>query len=63
MSLLILHDVTKFYGRQDVLNRVGLQIKAGERVGLIGPNGAGKTTLFKIILKPRGYAWDICLRM
>ncbi|MBW1710965.1 MAG: ATP-binding cassette domain-containing protein, partial [Deltaproteobacteria bacterium] len=38
------------YGRQDVLNRVGLQIKAGERVGLIGPNGAGKTTLFKIIL-------------
>jgi len=50
MSLVTLQDVTKFYGRQDVLNKVSLQVKAGDRIGLIGPNGAGKTTLLKIIL-------------
>ncbi|MBW2085307.1 MAG: ABC-F family ATP-binding cassette domain-containing protein, partial [Deltaproteobacteria bacterium] len=50
MTLVILQDIDKFYGRQDVLKQAGLQIRAGERVGLIGPNGAGKTTLLRIIL-------------
>jgi cobalt/nickel transport system ATP-binding protein len=39
----------------NVLHDVGLEINAGERVGLVGPNGAGKTTLFLLIcgvLKP-----------
>jgi energy-coupling factor transport system ATP-binding protein len=33
-----------------VLEDVGLELKAGEIVGLVGRNGAGKTTLFQSIL-------------
>ncbi|MDY6850524.1 MAG: ATP-binding cassette domain-containing protein [Thermodesulfobacteriota bacterium] len=50
MSLLNLENVTKFYGRQDVLSGAMLNINPGELVGLIGPNGSGKTTLLRIIL-------------
>jgi ABC-2 type transport system ATP-binding protein/lipopolysaccharide transport system ATP-binding protein len=31
------------------LDRVDLEVKAGDRVGVIGRNGAGKSTLFRVI--------------
>jgi lipopolysaccharide transport system ATP-binding protein len=31
------------------LNKISLDIKSGERVGLIGHNGAGKTTLLRVL--------------
>ena len=31
------------------VDRVTLQVDAGERVAILGPNGAGKTTLFNAI--------------
>ncbi|MBP1839755.1 ABC transporter ATP-binding protein [Formosa algae] len=43
-------DLSKSYGKLQVLNSVNLQCKAGEICGVLGANGAGKTTLFKIIL-------------
>ncbi len=50
MSLLTCENLTKFYGRQDVLRGASMFINSGERVGLIGANGAGKTTLIRMIL-------------
>jgi len=50
MSLITLENVSKFYGRQDVLREASFYINPGERVGLIGPNGAGKTTLIRLVL-------------
>ncbi|MDR2340579.1 MAG: ATP-binding cassette domain-containing protein [Deltaproteobacteria bacterium] len=50
MSLVTFSDVTRFHGRQDVLNSVTLAVEPGERIGLVGRNGAGKTTLIRIIL-------------
>ncbi|WP_417824030.1 ABC transporter ATP-binding protein [Thalassospira lucentensis] len=47
---LTLSQVTKRYDDNTVLNAVGFDVAAGERVALLGHNGAGKSTLMKIIL-------------
>ncbi|MDR1042188.1 MAG: ATP-binding cassette domain-containing protein [Deltaproteobacteria bacterium] len=51
MSLVTFSDVTRFYGRQDVLSGVTFAIEQGERIGLVGRNGAGKTTIIRLILE------------
>jgi ATP-binding cassette subfamily F protein uup len=49
-SLLTLLDLTLHFGGPAILDKVNLQIEAGERVCLVGRNGAGKTTLMKVIM-------------
>ncbi|MFK8067393.1 MAG: ABC transporter ATP-binding protein [Gammaproteobacteria bacterium] len=44
------HEVSKSYGKQNVLDAISLEIRGGSIVGLIGENGAGKTTLIKCML-------------
>ncbi|MFM9167402.1 MAG: ATP-binding cassette domain-containing protein [Verrucomicrobiota bacterium] len=48
MALLSLLDVHVGFGGPPVLDRLNLQIEAGERVCLLGRNGAGKTTLMRV---------------
>lgn len=42
-------QVSKKFKDEYALNKVDLEVKDGEIVGLVGPNGAGKTTLLNII--------------
>lgn len=47
--MLKLENIDKSYGSLKVVDRLSLELAAGEVLGVIGPNGAGKTTLFSII--------------
>jgi branched-chain amino acid transport system ATP-binding protein len=48
-AALELHEVSKRFGRTEIIRGVSLRIPRGERHGIIGPNGAGKSTLFNLI--------------
>ena len=42
--------LVKRYRGRTVVNKVSIQAKCGEIVGILGPNGAGKTTSFYMIV-------------
>jgi ATP-binding cassette subfamily F protein 3 len=47
--MLTVHQLSKIYKLNQILNDISFSVNAGERVGLIGPNGCGKTTLLRIL--------------
>lgn len=47
--MLDAQNIVKNFGGLTAVNRVTLQVDAGEIVGLIGPNGAGKTTFLNCV--------------
>ena len=49
MALISLDQVSISFGSLPLLDRVGLQIEANERVCVIGRNGTGKSTLLRIL--------------
>ena len=48
--MISVHDLTKKYSGNTVLNIPKLEIPKGQSFGLVGNNGAGKTTFFNLIL-------------
>jgi len=48
--MLSIHNLSKYFGIQPILQNINFNISAGERVGLIGANGSGKTTLMRILV-------------
>ncbi|WP_455368249.1 ABC transporter ATP-binding protein [[Eubacterium] cellulosolvens] len=48
-KIMTINNVTKKFGGLRALNKVNVEVKKGEILGLIGPNGSGKTTLFNVI--------------
>jgi len=48
--MIEIKNISKRFGKLQVLNKVNLECKKGECIALIGPNGCGKTTLIKSIL-------------
>ncbi len=48
--MISIKNVSKFYGKNQILNQVNLEIKSGEFVSIVGQSGAGKTTLVKLLI-------------
>jgi ABC-type Fe3+/spermidine/putrescine transport system ATPase subunit len=48
-AMLVLRDVRKAFGDQEVLRGVSLEVGRGELVTFLGPSGCGKTTLLRVI--------------
>lgn len=48
--MIVMRDVSKRFGRNQVLQAISLNANAGQALALWGQNGAGKTTLLKAIL-------------
>src|SRR6186997_3630891 len=47
--IISLRNLSKSYGRKEVLKGINLDIYPGQVIGYIGPNGAGKSTTVKIL--------------
>lgn len=41
-------DLTKAFGEMTAVNKVSLEVQAGEIFGLVGPDGAGKSTIIRL---------------
>ena len=53
-EILTITNLTKSYGKKEILKGINLHVSRGEIIGYIGPNGAGKSTTIKIILGMEG---------
>ena len=49
MTIFYMKDVSQTFGVHVIFERLSLEVKSGERVGLVGRNGEGKTSLLHII--------------
>lgn len=47
---LIIQDLSKDFGSQEVLHGISFTVKEGEFLSILGPSGCGKTTLLRILL-------------
>src|SRR6266480_5837764 len=47
--VIVAEQLTKWYGPRLAVDRVSLEVEAGEVMGLLGPNGSGKTTILRIL--------------
>jgi ABC-2 type transport system ATP-binding protein len=47
--VILASQLTKWYGPRLAVDRVSLEVAAGEVMGLLGPNGSGKTTILRIL--------------
>ncbi len=54
---VLLQDISKRFGKQEVLHDINVLLPWGEILGVIGPSGSGKTTTIRVMLgmlKPDG---------
>ncbi|MBC8005661.1 MAG: ABC-F family ATP-binding cassette domain-containing protein [Verrucomicrobia bacterium] len=54
-------ELTKNYGKLNVLNKIDIIIERGEKIAFVGKNGEGKTTLARIIMNELEYEGEMKL--
>lgn len=59
--MINIDKVSKSYGKDQVLDEVGLSIDKGKFTAFIGPNGAGKSTLLKAMLNIIPHQGDVSI--
>ncbi len=47
--MIIVENISKSYGSQELFRETGFRLNARERLGMVGRNGYGKTTLLRMI--------------
>jgi ABC-2 type transport system ATP-binding protein len=47
--MIVVKDLTKFYGEYPAVRNVSFHVDKGQVVGFLGPNGAGKSTTMRIL--------------
>lgn len=50
MNVLSIHNLTKSFGQQKIIDDLNMSVPEGSVFGFIGQNGAGKTTTMKMVL-------------
>ena len=55
MIVLQVNKLSKYFGAEQILSNIKLEVQHRDRVGLVGRNGAGKSTLLKIIADQISY--------
>jgi len=60
-DIILVNDLTKFYGNTLAVDHISFKAKEGEIFGFLGPNGAGKTTTIRMLVgltqPSSGIAW------
>lgn len=54
-KILEMHNISKAYGSQKIIEKFTYKFRRGERVGIVGPNGCGKSTFLNIITGLEAY--------
>lgn len=49
-GLISAENISKNYGKGDVLKNISLGVLRGERIGIVGRNGGGKSTLLRVLV-------------
>src|SRR6516162_9987585 len=47
--MIQVHNLSKYFGPVQAVDRITFEVDKGEIVGFLGPNGAGKTTTMRIL--------------
>lgn len=53
--MIRIQDLSKSFGKKEVLRGIQLELEPGKAYGIVGENGAGKTTLFRCIAGLEGF--------
>lgn len=56
-----INNISKSYGKNQILNNISLNVEEGTAVGILGVNGSGKSTLLTCIASVFSKQGDICV--